>query len=547
MRYQPRPRFPFWILFTLNLLLTGVPGARGQSAGVAASEVSPDAKVFAETVRQLQAQIEALSLQVSELRNTQESTLQEVKALRAELGRAALQSVAKTAGTNDASQSESAEIGSSAATPAVTKENHEDAAALDERVAKLEEAEELLNDKVTEQSQTKVESGSKYRVRFSGIVLLNAAVTRGAVDNVDFPQLAVPQESGGGTNANSGGAFTGSLRQSQIGVEAFGPDIAGARTSANVRFDFAGGFPNQANGTAFGVFRLRTGTIRLDWENTSVVAGQDGLFFAPLTPTTLSSLAIPALSYSGNLWSWTPQIRVEHRIALTEHTRLSLQAGILDQLTGEYAVADYREPTAGERSGQPAYATRIALTTPFFGRPMTFGVGGYYGRQNWLYGGNVDGWAGVSDVTLPLGSYFDLSAEFYRGRGVGGLGGGIGQSVLVGGTLNNPEGVVRGLDAIGGWGQLKFKPRNNFEINLAYGQDDPFASELRAFPASAIYYGTLLSRNQSPFVNFIYRARSDILFSAQYQRLRTFTLDSASNQASPSQANQVTLSMGYVF
>ena len=90
--------------------------------------------------------------------------------------------------------------------------------------------------------------------------------------------------------------------------------------------------------------------------------------------------------------------------------------------------------------------------------------------------------------------------------------------------------------------QLKFKPKTNFEVNFAYGQDNPFASELRSFPASAYYYGSSLSRNQSPFVNFIYRVRSDVLFSVEYRRLQTYTLDNNANSA-----NQIGLGLGYAF
>jgi hypothetical protein len=288
--------------------------------------------------------------------------------------------------------------------------------------------------------------------------------------------------------------------------------------------------------------RLRTGTIRLDWENTSIVAGQDSLFFAPLTPTSLASVAIPALSYSGNLWSWTPQIRIEHRIALSDGSTLLFQAGILDSLSGDVPQPGYRIPTVGEQSGQPAYATRIAWTRKAFGRDLTLGLGGYYGRQNWAFGRNVDGWAGTTDLTVPLGNLFDLTGEFYRGRGVGGLGGGIGQSLLLSGPIADPGTAIYGLDSMGGWVQLKFKPKANFEVNLAYGMDNPFASELRAFPASGIFYGSSLSRNQSPFVNFIYRARSDVLFSVEYKRLQTYTLDSGANTA-----NQIGISMGYLF
>jgi hypothetical protein len=196
----------------------------------------------------------------------------------------------------------------------------------------------------------------------------------------------------------------------------------------------------------------------------------------------------------------------------------------------------------GEQSGQPAYASRIAWTGKVFGRDLTLGSGAYYGRQNWGFGRNVDGWAATVDATVPLGSLLELSGEFYRGRAVGGLSGGIGQSILLSGPIANPNTIVHGLDSVGGWFQLKIKPKTNFEVNLAYGQDNPFASELRAFPASGGFYGSSLSRNLSPFANFIYRVRSDVLVSVEYRRLQTYTLDSNANSA-----NQITLSLGYLF
>ncbi len=59
------------------------------------------------------------------------------------------------------------------------------------------------------------------------------------------------------------------------------------------------------------------------------------MFFAPSAPTSLATLAIPALSYAGNLWAWTPQVRIEHRVALSDTSSLSFQGGILDSLTGD--------------------------------------------------------------------------------------------------------------------------------------------------------------------------------------------------------------------
>jgi hypothetical protein len=555
---QTNQGFPlhFKAIATATLLACLPILARCQDAATASAPVSTefasDIKALVTSVNRLQSQVETLNSQMSELRNAQQEALREAEQLRAELNQTREQLAAKTGSaprpyeaSPKTSQPSSASVpyssslsSASANSPGQAQSTGDSSQGdLQQRISKLEDDQELMNDKIVEQSQTKVESGSKYRVRLSGLVLLNTAVTRGSVDNLDFPQIAVPAEAPG-----VAGSFSGSLRQSQIGVETFGPDIAGARTSASVKFDFAGGFPNVPNGAAFGIVRLRTGTVRLDWANTSIVAGQDGIFFAPLTPTTLSSLAIPALSYTGNLWSWTPQVRIEHRFALSENSGIQIQAGILDSLTGDIPQQSYRNPSVGEESGQPAYATHIGYSQRIFGRDLNVGIGGYYGRQNWGFGRAVDGWAGVTDVTVPLGEFLDFSAEFYRGRAVGGLGGGVGQSILLSGSVYNANTAIHGLDSTGGWLQLKFKPKPNFEVNFAYGEDVPFASELKRFPASALYYGYSISRNQSPFVNFIYRMRSDVLFSMEYKRLQTNPLNSNAYIA-----NQVIMSLGYAF
>jgi hypothetical protein len=409
-----------------------------------------------------------------------------------------------------------------------------------DRIAKLEEDQQVMEGKINDQYQTKVESGSKYRLRLSGILLLNLFENRGAVDNADFPELALSQQTNE-PNA-SPGTFGGTLRQSQIRLQAFGPDIAGARTSADVNFDFAGGFPDAPNGAWMGLVRMRTATVRLDWTNTSIVAGQDRLFFAPLVPTSLATLATPALSYAGNLWGWTPQVRVEHRIVLSDASSLSFQGGILDSLTGDNPPEQFdRYPSWGELSGQPAYAARASWSHRMFGQDFTVGVGGYYGRQDWGFSRNVDGWAGTADLTLPLGKRFEFTGAFYRGRALGGLGGGIGQSVLLNGPFYIPATTFRGLDSMGGWAQLKFKVRSNFEINGAFGDDNPFAGELRKYNANTIYPGSY-TRNLSPLVNFIYQIRSDILFSTEYRYLNSSVLDTGSNSA-----HHINLSLGYIF
>ena len=407
-----------------------------------------------------------------------------------------------------------------------------------ERAARLDEEYQLLSGKVDDQYQTKVESASKYRLRVSGIVLLNLFSNQGVVDNIDLPMLAYARPPG-----DSGGSFGATLRQSEIGFETFGPTVAGAKTRADLQLDLAGGFPSIPNGINSGLMRLRTATMRMDWANTSVVVGQDEVFFSPNSPTSFATLAIPALSGAGNLWAWVPQIRVEHRVPLGEDSSLIFQGGILDPVTGETPSTGYnRVAGPGEESRQPAYASRIAWTHNIFGQPLRLGVAGYYSRQEYGYGQNVDGWAGMTDVELALNHQFSLTGEFFRGRALGGLYGGVGQSVLFSGTPGAAGTEVQALDSIGGWAQLKYRPANKWEFNAAFGTDNPYASDLKYFAYPQSYGGSVVARNQAGFVNMIYRPRSDLLFSAEYRHLTTYSLVDGGNSA-----GHLNLMMGVLF
>jgi hypothetical protein len=367
---------------------------------------------------------------------------------------------------------------------------------------------------------------------------MNAFGNFGSSDNQDFPDYAekVPP---GWSSTNVGAT----LRQSEIGFEIFGPSIAGAKTSADVQLDFAGGFPATGNGVNFGVVRLQTASLRFDWQNTSVVAGQDSLFISPLSPTSFASLATPAFAFGGNLWGWTPQLRVEHRFSLSDQQTVTVQAGVLDNLDWEYPPNSfYRWAQAGELSGQPAYALRTAWSVPVREHPLTLGVAGYYGRQSWNWGRNVDAWAAMADWQIPILPRLGLSGELYRGRGIGGLGGAIGTSIVYGGDPTLPFTPIRGVDTAGGWSQLKFQLTPKIELNGAVALDDALTGNIRGFATDQNNFGEILGRNRGALGNVVFRPRSDLVLSAEFRRLRTFPVYSSS-----STLNQMNLSVGILF
>ncbi|HZW79510.1 MAG TPA: hypothetical protein VFF50_03470 [Candidatus Deferrimicrobiaceae bacterium] len=495
------------------------------------------------SIRELDSQVRDLRAMVEEMRAENAQSRAEMRELRQELQdtRKLLAPITAATGnsapTTEAAASKETSSTSSSGTQTVAATSI--SADLGSRIQKLEESTQLLGSKIDEQYQTKVETAAKYRVRLSGIVLMNAFRNMGASDNLDLPDYAQPAAPG--TSQNSVGA---TLRQTEIGLEVFGPTLAGAKTSANVQFDFAGGFPSTPNGVDFGIVRMQTASLRLDWKNTSLIAGQDSLFISPLSPTSFASLAIPAFAYAGNLWGWTPQLRIEHRFNIADQQTLTLQGGILDNLDWEQPTNSYyRSATAGESSDQPAYALRTSWSRPLFGHPLSVGAAGYYGRQNWSWNRYVDAWAGMTDWQIPIIHRLSLSGEFYRGRAVGGLGGAaIGQTIVYGGNPADPYTRLRGLDSAGGWSQLKFQLTPKLELNGALAEDDAFAGTIRGFATDANNFGPILGRNRGALGNLIYRPRSDLLLSAEFRRLHTFPIYDTS-----SVTNQVNLAMGILF
>ena len=481
------------------------------------------------SLRELDSQVRELRAMIEQMRAENAQSRTEMRELRQELqDTRKLLAPLVASSTNGAAAPASEE--NAASLPATGD--------LGSRVQKLEESTQLLGSKIDEQYQTKVETAGKYRARLSGIVLMNAFHNVGGSDNLDLPSYAQPVPLG--TSQTSFGA---TLRQTEIGLEIFGPTVAGARSSANVQFDFFGGFPTTNNGVNFGIARMQTASMRLDWQNTSVIAGQDSLFISPLSPTSFASLATPAFGAAGNLWGWTPQIRVEHRFDLANQQTLTLQGGILDNLDWETPSNSFsRTAQAGEQTGQPAYAMRAAWSRPVFDHPLSFGAAGYYSRQKWSWPGFSDAWAGMADWQIPILRRLNLSGEFYRGRGVGGLGGAIGQTIVFGGSAAYATTPIHGVNSAGGWSQIKFQLTPKLELNGVYAEDNAFAGDIRGFATDAENFEQILGRNRGALGNLVYRPRSDLLLSAEFRRLHTFPI-----YDSPSVTNQVNLSMGILF
>ena len=473
-------------------------------------------------IEQLRSSLAETRAQLQQCRQEIDDLRAQVRAIRQDLGNAA-PAAAPSAAPADASQFPTladVEKNPAAAEPQVSPD------------------EGLLAEKVAEFEQTKVESASKYKVRLSGMVLMNTYSSSGAVDVTDLPNLAFRRAAG-----DTSGDFGATLRQTVLGLQVTGPTIAGGQSSADIEMDFYGGIPRTHYGVDMGIARIRTARARLDWAKWSLIAGQDAPFFSPLSPTSYASLAEPALSWSGNLWVWTPQIRVERRWSTSDTSNVAFSFGILDPLTEESPDNGFnRHVDPGESTRFPGLGTHLGWNGTIAGEHATIGLGGYYGKQNWGFDKRVDSWLISTDFDLPLGRYLALSGEVYRGQAIGGLGGGVWTSTLFNGDPDVAGTRFVPLNDVGGWSQLKVKATPKLEFNFAAGTANPLSSDLRVFPNPRNYAFTPFARNQTLIINSIFHPRSNLLVGLEYRRLRTYAISGNKNEA-----DHVNLSIGVSF
>jgi hypothetical protein len=406
----------------------------------------------------------------------------------------------------------------------------------------LHEEQDSLQAEIKQHEQIKVETVSKYPLRVSGLALFNAFSNAGVVDNAELPTLALPRNPG-----SSHGSVGATLRQTLLALEATGPRFGSARSSANVSIDFFGGVSSNAFGYSYspGLVRMRQAQVSLDWDKTTVQAGYTGPLISPLSPTSYASVAQPALSGSGNLWAWSPQVRVEQRIPLTQRRRVALEAGLISPQSPGYTSIQLDSPV--EASRRPGYEGRLSYradgSVGAVARPFMLGVGAYSAHLFYNSSTRIHAWAVTGDWQVPLTRWFELTGEVYRGRALGGLGGGAYKDVLTG--IDSVTGLSRtvGLDTIGGWSQLKFRFSPTLEANGIFGLDNALASNFEGLilsPTSNPFQ--LYARNRSIAGNLIFRPKTYLIFSPEYRRVQSWRYTGPANLA-----NIFTVTAGFQF
>ena len=404
----------------------------------------------------------------------------------------------------------------------------------------IREQQDAMQAEIKQHEQTKVETFSKYPLRLSGLILFNAFSNAGVVDNSQLPTIALPRFPG-----ESHGSSGATLHQTLLTLDATGPRIAGARSSAEVSIDFFGGGStnNYGYSSSGGLLRMRQTWASLDWYKTTAQVGYTTPLFSPLSPTSYATVAVPALTGSGNLWTWSPQLQVEQRISITERYTIGLQAGLIDP-PSSYQSDQLDSPV--EASRHPGYEGRISYRSEGswrgVARPFALGVSGYSANQLYNSATQIHSWGATADWEFPIIKWFGLSGEAYRGRSLGAFGGGAYRDIFTG--TDAVTGLPRstGIATAGGWSQLKFISSSTLQANVAFGFDDAFAGNFDGFTLSANSGTPLNARNRSVLGNLIYRPKSYLILSPEYRRIQTWPY-----HGSTSIANIFTITAGFEF
>jgi hypothetical protein len=294
-----------------------------------------------------------------------------------------------------------------------------------------------------------------------------------------------------------------------LGVDIKWPKIGEWEINGKVDFDLRGPTPLRVNNIFAPLFINVYGEAKT--ERYRILAGQ-----APdiLAPTFSNSLNIyPAGFQPGRLGFFRPQVRFETYQPIGDDFTFIFQGAVAEAIQ-TFQVAD---EVIGEQAGLPDGQSRLALgygkpdlQDRYHRRPFELGVSGHIGKRRGAQLGiliterKFTTWSGNIDLSFKIGGKLRFAAEFFGGSVLGDYAAGAFQTF-------NPVRLVA-IRAAGAWAQLTYDINDKWQVNAAYGRDDPFNRDLAPGQRSL---------NEMGFGNFYYRITPRLWVATEFSRWRT--------------------------
>ncbi len=251
----------------------------------------------------------------------------------------------------------------------------------------------------------------------------------------------------------------------------FGVDIDAGRVAAvndakvtgKMEVDFYNsGLTGQSESRA--ALRMRHAYVKLDWGGASLLAGQAADLISPLFPSANPDLVMWG---AGNLGDRRPQARVEAEFGGDVKVKMGFMAGLTGADDNQNLDANgYRD---GEASARPTLQARTALKFPMGGKNSA--EIGLWGHRAWEHTdvkiATTDDFDSVAvgfDWMVPIGSAFSFKGEWFCGRNLDDVRGGIFQGIN---TVTGDE-----IHTMGGWVEAGWKVSDTWSLHVGRSQDD---------------------------------------------------------------------------
>ena len=292
-----------------------------------------------------------------------------------------------------------------------------------------------------------------------------------------------------------------------------------------IELDFWGLKGSGANGLAMqSAPRLRRAFFKMTRENMTFLVGQEWVFFAPLSPTSIAHVSIPEFSSCGNLWNRMPQIRFEHRHDLGENGSVLFQWALLRPLGADVATATRTQGEAfgaGEYSGLPFFQGRVSAN---FNSNVSIGFSSHYGQEDWdkayptmdFHEDKTTTAAAAVDFKAKAG-IFGFSGEWFMGSNLRMLFSNA--HVWTEFDAVSGKNKVKGVEANGGWGQISIKPQNtNFTFNTGVGTETLKEEHVDSLVTA---WSPQLWKNMTYFANIMAKPMDNVTVAFEYGYLKT--------------------------
>jgi len=324
-----------------------------------------------------------------------------------------------------------------------------------------------------------VESGD-WKIKFYGFARLDLQYDDSKPNDPQLPQW-IRSEDGtvsANTAAKGDSQFNMHPKLTRFGFDVTGPAVealGNAKTSAKVEVDFYGATTSESRDA----LRMRHAWVKLAWTESALTVGQREDVISPLAPIVNNDFV---MWNAGNLADRRPQVRYEYTPKAGEgqvilQGMIGLTGAVDNQSLDGGAGAAFLD---GVDAAMPTVQIRVAYKGPHFwmaGKTFEAGIWAHTAKEELPKSAakinGQDSWDSQAfglDLNLPLYEGLELMAEFWSGKNLDDVRGGIGQGVN--NTAADPN-QGKEIEAKGGWVQLGYQAMPSWKVFLGFSMDDP--------------------------------------------------------------------------